>query len=90
MPKFNRILLITLLSIPGVIVSYMLFFILGNILIPDECYYETHASNWFIELMFDFPSWNGCHPFPSTFQFMLIILFGIYLSYLFCKRRLKV
>jgi hypothetical protein len=74
----------------GIIISSMLFYIAGNILIQDGCYYHSNKPNWFTNVMFDFPSWNGCHPYPSYFQFGLIILFGIYLSYLFCKKVMKI
>jgi hypothetical protein len=85
----SKIIIVALLSIPGVIISYILFFILGGILIPDECYYHSNDPNWFINLMYDFPGWNGFHPYPSNFQFGLILLLGIYLAYLFSKKALK-
>jgi hypothetical protein len=87
--KTNKIIIISFLSIPGIIISYILSFFIEGIVIPDECYYESHDSNWLIELLYDFPSWNGYHPYPSTFQFVLIFLTGIGISYVFCKKVLK-
>lgn len=90
MLKLNKIIFLILFSIPGIITSYILSYFIELILIPDDCYYHEHETNWLIELLYDFPSWNGLHPYPSTFQFVLIFGFGIYLSYLFCKRVLKI
>jgi len=89
MNKTNKIILISLISIPGIIIIYVLAFLLESLIIPDECYYETHNSNWFIDLFYDFPSWNGCHPYPSNFQLILIFISGIYISYFFCKKVFK-
>jgi hypothetical protein len=88
--KTTKLITLLILSIPGFIISYLLAFLIESILIPDECYYETHNSNWMIELFYDFPGWNGFHPYPSNFQFALMSILGIYLSFLFCKRVLKI
>jgi uncharacterized membrane protein YedE/YeeE len=90
MPKFNKIIFLILFSILGIIISYIALFLIQLLLIPDECYYHQNNTNWFINLLYDFPSWNGCHAYPSNFQFVLIFGFGIYLSYQFCKRILKI
>lgn len=72
MPKFNKIIFLILFSILGIIISYIALFLIQLLLIPDECYYHQNNTNWFINLLYDFPSWNGCHAYPSTFQFVLI------------------
>ena len=89
MSKINETIIIALLSIPGIIVSNILFFFLEFLIIPDACYYEMHETNWFIDLLFVFPDWNGFHPYPSNFQFSLIIGYGIYVASLFSKKVLK-
>lgn len=89
MTKLNKKIFLIVFSIPGIIIIYFLSYLIELILIPDECFFHQHETNWFIELLYDFPSWNGCHPYPSNFHFLLIIVFGIYLSYQFCKRVLK-
>ena len=81
MSRTNKIITIIFLSIPGIIISFILFFLLQSILIPDECKYHVENIPWFIELMYDFPSWNGCHPWPSNFQYGLIFICGIFLSF---------
>jgi hypothetical protein len=88
--KINKTFIISLLSILGIIVSYILFFFLEFLIIPDACYYEMHDTNWFIDLLFVFPGWNGFHPYPSNFQFSLIFGFGIYLAFIFSKKVLKI
>lgn len=57
-------------AISGIAFSY---FVLWPILIPDQCYYDVHETNWFIELFFSFPAYEGYHPFPSLFN---LLLFG--------------
>jgi hypothetical protein len=79
--KTNQFIIIVILSIPGIVISYIIFYLFESILISDECKYHSEDASWFIELMYDFPSWNGCHPWPSNFQFGLIFTFGIFLSY---------
>ena len=81
MSKINRIIVIILLSIPGIIISFIIFYILEIILIPDDCKYHFDDKNWYIRLMFDFPNWNGNHPYPSNFQYFIILFFGVFLSY---------
>jgi hypothetical protein len=90
MPRNNKIILLITFSIPGIIISLILAYFIQLLLIPDECYFHQNDANWFIKIMYDFKSSNGGHPFPSNFQFVLILGFGIYLSYHFCKRVLKI
>ncbi|PZO27361.1 MAG: hypothetical protein DCF13_11715 [Flavobacteriaceae bacterium] len=90
MPKLNKIIFLILFSIPGIIISMFIFSLIESLLIPDSCDVHHSSNNWLINLLYDFPSWNGCHAYPSTFQFVLIFGFGIYLSYQFCKRILKI
>ncbi|WP_394759436.1 hypothetical protein [Flavobacterium sp.] len=82
----KKIGLIFVFSIPGIIVSYLLSFILENFLIPDCCDSEYNSPNWIIELLYDFPSWNGCHPYPSDIQFGLIYSLGIWIGYFIYRK----
>jgi hypothetical protein len=90
LPILNKIFFLFIFSIVGTIISFLFFSIIGSMLIPDDCYYHQNDTNWLIDLLYDFPGWNGFHPSPSNFQFVLIFGFGIYLSYQFCKRVLKI
>lgn len=86
MNKSNTIILTLLLCVPGIIISFLIFFLLGSVIFSDECYHESSKMDWFIELMYDFPSWNGMHETPSTFQYVLIVVVGISLSYFTVKK----
>jgi len=82
----KKLILIGVFSIPGIIASYLLSLLLESLLIPDCCLSEYNAPNWIIELLYDFPSWNGCHPWPSNIQFGLIFSFGIMIGFFIYKR----
>lgn len=89
MSKITKIFLFIISSFFGIILAYIINFGLELIIFPDICYYHSHPTNIFIDLFYDFPSWNGSHPYPSTFNMIITILFGIYIGYFLTNRYLN-
>ena len=79
---FKRILFILLY----VIIFFFLNFIAESIFIPDTCYYHMNDGNYFFNLFYDTPSWNGGHPYPSNFNFLFTIFLGIFFGVILSKR----
>jgi hypothetical protein len=59
-----------------VVYGLIMNFIIYQIFIPDECYYHSHDTTTLIELLFDFPAYNGYHPVPSKLGYILFCIFG--------------
>lgn len=86
---YKPILKKLLLVLVGIVISMTLnFVILYNILMPDECYYCVHKTNFIIEVLYDFKSENGYRPFPSSFNFSMTIIIGFCIG-LFIGRKIK-
>ena len=73
--KIKRTQLISFCFIITGIITGLAFtiYLLWPLIIPDQCYYDIHETNWFIELFFNFPAYEGYHPVPSLFN---LLLFG--------------
>lgn len=56
------------------------FYILEDWIIPDPCYYHGR-SNWFFDLFYDKPAFNGGHPWPSKFNYILTFIVGVLIGY---------
>ncbi len=70
-----RIFSITVMTIVFILLYGIIGYkILEPIFIPDPCYYDVHKIPTLINILFDFPSYEGYHPVPSKWGF---ILFGI-------------
>lgn len=52
-------------------------FMIYPIFIPDDCYYHIHETTKTIELLFDFPAYNGYHPVPSKLGYLLFCVLGL-------------
>ena len=85
MQKLKTILWITL----GAIFTFILnFFLLEDLLlISDPCYYHNHdhETSAFFDIFYSLPSWNGCHPFPSLFNFIFTLTIGGLIGFLFSR-----
>lgn len=83
--------LLILCALCGSVVAFMFnFLILYKIFIPDPCYYHLHEPGLLFNIFYTLPSWEGYHPFPSLFNFILTLTlgagFGVAFSKVICKR----
>lgn len=60
-------------------------FIIYPIFIHDECYYHGHETTTTIELLFDFPAYNGYHPVISKLGYLLSASLGFFIGSLLFK-----
>lgn len=62
---------------------FLNYFLLENLIIPDPCYYHTGEDEvtWLFDLFYHFPSSEGYHPSPTTFNFVVTILAGAFLGW---------
>ena len=81
----GRIILTGLISI--VIYFILVHFVFYSILIPDECYYHSHETPLIIDLLFDFPAYEGFHPVPSIIGYILSFGIGIAVTLWLNKKR---
>jgi hypothetical protein len=66
-----------ILAITGAVIAFILnFFVLQNIIIPDPCYYHKHDTTRLFDLFYDLPAFEGNHPFPTEFNFILTLVVG--------------
>jgi hypothetical protein len=66
-------MVIFFMGVYGLIMNFIIY----PIFIPDECYYHSHDTTNTVELLFDFPSYNGYHPVPSKLGYLLFSIFGL-------------
>jgi hypothetical protein len=89
MNKVQSRILVLLLILTGIIVSFLVnFLIIDSLLIPDICKYHAVEPNWFINLLFTFESADGGHPFPSLIHLIINLILGILLG-LFIYKNIK-
>ena len=79
--KLTKIILYLISCSICILLALLLNYIIESILIPDECYYHMKKPNIWIKLFYNFPSWNGNHPTPSTFNYTITFISGILLGY---------
>lgn len=77
MQKIHYQILIYPLSIIAVIILNIL---LSIIIIPDECYYHTHGTNFVFDFFFDTSSASNGHPEPTLFNLIFTFVLGLYLG----------
>jgi hypothetical protein len=77
MQKIHYQILIYPLSITIVIILNIL---LNIIIIPDECYYHTHDTNFVFDLFFNTSSATNGHPEPTFFNLIFTIVLGLYIG----------
>ncbi len=59
--------------------------IIYGLLIPDDCYYHTHKMNSLMSLFYSNEPGDNGHPFPNSLNFILSLLIGVILEYIFYK-----
>jgi hypothetical protein len=61
----------------SLILNYAVF---ERLLIPDECYYHSHATNALFDIFYNTSSGSGGHPEPTIFNFIFTLIVGILLA----------
>jgi hypothetical protein len=68
-----------------VVYGLVMNFIIYPIFIPDDCYYHNHDTTNTIELLFDFPAYNGYHPVPSKLGYLIFSVLGLIIGVLLSR-----
>ncbi len=89
--KFIRLSLTTVLMCLGVMATFTLNYLyLDPLLIPDPClYHNADKRGVLIKIFYCFPGWEGYHPFPSNFNFILTAALGAYAGFKLAKYSLR-
>lgn len=75
-------------TILGAIAAFIFnFFFLELFIIPDICYYHSHETNFIFDIFYSLPGWNGFHPVPTKYNFIITILIGGYIGYRVKERK---
>jgi len=70
----------------GLLVSFVLHFMIEGILIPDPCAYHGEKTTQFFDLFYKMTSDEGYHPSPTTLNYVLTITLGLLLGFFIDKR----
>jgi len=75
--------------VSGLLVSFVLHFMIEGILIPDPCAYHGEKTTQFFDLFYKMTSDEGYHPSPTTFNYVLTITLGLLLGFFINKQVAK-
>lgn len=73
----------------GLLVAFVLHFMMEGILIPDPCAYHGEKTTQFFDLFYKMTSDEGYHPSPTTFNNVLTIALGLVLGIYINKKIAK-
>ena len=72
-----------------VLYYYIGQFVITPLFISDECFYHSQKAPWYINLLFDFPSYEGYHPVPSNWWYLIFGLIGFFIGQLVANRKVR-
>jgi len=88
--RTKTILLGLVLTLPWLVVFFLINRFAQSIFLGDECQYHSGETSWVFDLFYDLPAYNGYHPWPSVFNFTLTMIFpALYFGYRSAKRFFK-
>jgi len=70
----------------GLLVAFVLHFMMEGILIPDPCVYHGEKTTKLFDLFYKMTSDEGYHPSPTTLNYVLTLTLGFGLGYFFYKK----
>lgn len=86
----SKILTIILSIIYFVTIYYLDFYVISPLILPaDYCYYHTHETPFWVELLYMNAGSNG-HPDGSMLHFVLLIIISLFLGKITGKIIIKI
>jgi hypothetical protein len=76
-----------LLTLPWLVILYVVNFVGELILLGDPCQYHSNDTSLLFDAFYDLPSSNGYHPAPTWLNLTLTVLLpALFLGYRSAKR----